>query len=79
VTHYTIRYRSFRSGGWTFFSQEVRHPLIAKAGLPGYNGELIGPNNVSLWVDGGGPFFVPAYLNMEPDSSCVSAHRNRRA
>ncbi len=80
VSHYTIRYRQFGSGStWTPFSHVLRHPLIAKAGLPGYDGEVIGPHLVNLHVDGGPPVQVPAYLNIENDTSFVSTHRDRRA
>ena len=80
VTHYTIRYREFGVGAaWTFFSQELRHPLIALAGTPGYNGELIGPHTVSLHVDGGPATPVSSYLNIESNVLYVSTHRDRRA
>lgn len=80
VTHYTIRYRQFGSGNaWTPFSQELRHPLIAKAGLSGYDGELIGPHYVNLHVDGGPKSQVSAYLDIEDNSLYVSTHRDRRA
>jgi hypothetical protein len=79
VTHYTIRYRPFASGGWTFLSQELRHPLIALAGTPGYNGEIIGPHQVSLHVDGGPAALTSAYLNIESNGLFVSTHRDRRA
>ena len=80
VTHCTIRYRQFGVGGaWTPFSHSLRHPLIAKAGLPGYNGELIGPHTVGLKVDGGPKVQVPAYLNIESNIAYVSTHRDRRA
>ena len=80
VTHYTIRYRQFGSGDpWTFFSQGLRHPLIAKAGLPGYDGELIGPHQVSLHVDNGPAALTSAYINIESDVLYVSTHRDRRA
>lgn len=79
VTHYTIRYRAGASGPWTFFSQELRHPLVAQAGNPGYDGELIGPNLVSLKVDGGAAALAPAYTNIESNGLFVSTHRDRRA
>jgi hypothetical protein len=80
VTHYTIRYREFGvSAGWTLFSQELRHPLISKAGLPGYNGELVGPHTVNLHLDGGPAVLIPSYLNIESDVLYVSTHRDRRA
>jgi len=80
VTHYTLRYREFGVGAsWTLFSQELRHPLISKAGMPGYNGELIGPHNVNLHLDSGPAVLVPSYMNIESDVLYVSTHRDRRA
>lgn len=80
VTHYTIRYRELGSGDpWTMYSQELRHPLIALAATPGYDGELIGPQPVSLHVDGGPAVLAPAYEDIETNVLYVSTHRNRRA
>ncbi len=80
VTRYTIRYRAFGSGNpWISFSQELRHPLGAKAGQPGYNGELIGPHSVNLHVDSGPHALAPSYLNIEGNALYVSTHRDRRA
>ncbi len=80
VTRYTIRYRAFGSGSaWTHFSQEVRHSLIARAGNPGYNGEVIGPHAVNLHVDGGPLALTPSFLNIEGNPLYVSTHRDRRA
>jgi len=79
VTHYTIRYRSFGGSLWTFLTHELRHPLISMVGVPGYNGELIGPHLVNLHVDGGPLALVPAYLNIESNNLYVSTHRDRRA
>lgn len=79
VTRYTLRYRELSSGAWTFFSQELLHPLIAKVAVPGYSGELIGPSLVNLHVDGGPATPTPSYLNIESNAAFVSTHRDRRA
>lgn len=79
VVRYTIRYRRFDSGAWTFFSQELRHPEVAKVGIPGYSGTLIGASLAPLHVDGGPAVFTPSYENIETNSLYVSTHRDRRA
>lgn len=79
VERYTIRYRPHASGAWTFFSQELRHPEVAKVGVPGYSGTLIGASPASLHVDGGPAVLVPSYENIESNPLYVSTHRDRRA
>ena len=79
VKTYTIRFRRLGTTPWQFFSQEYRHPKIANIGIPGYSGELIGPNLTPLHVDGGPAVIVPAYTNIETDASFVFTHRDRKA
>jgi len=79
VKTYTIRFRQFGTFAWQFFSQAYRHPKIANIGIPGYNGELIGPHLTSLHIDGGPAVLAPAYLNIESDPAFVLTHRDRKA
>jgi hypothetical protein len=57
----------------------LKHPQVAKVGIPGYDGEIIGPSATSLNVDGGGPVSVAGYQNIENDASYVFTHRTRKA
>jgi len=55
------------------------HPQIAKIGIPGYSGDLVGPQlGVSLNIDGGPAQLAPAYLNIENDPIWVFTHRDRK-
>jgi hypothetical protein len=79
VKTYTIRHRLLGTTTWQFYSEVLKHPQVAKVGLPGYDGEIIGPASTSLNVDGGGAVNVPAYTNIESDVSYVFTHRSRKA
>jgi hypothetical protein len=80
VTHYTIRFRPHGTSAWSFFTETYIHPQIAKIGIPGYSGDLVGPQlGVNLMIDGGPAQLAPAYLNIESDPAWVFAHRDRKA
>lgn len=79
VKTYTIRHRVLGTTTWQFYSEVLKHPLVAKVGLPGYDGEIIGPASTGLNVDGGGVINVPAYENIESDIAYVFTHRTRKA
>lgn len=79
VKTYTIRYRPLGTSTWNFFTQEYKHPKIASIGLPGYDGDTIGPITTPLHIDGGPADPSPAYTNIENDVSFVFTHRNRKA
>jgi hypothetical protein len=80
VTQYTIRFRPVGAGPWSFFTETYIHPQIAKIGIPGYSGDLVGPQlGVNLQIDGGPLQLAPAYLNIESDPAWVFTHRDRKA
>jgi hypothetical protein len=80
VTHYTIRFRPHGTMAWNFFTETYIHPQIAKIGIPGYSGDLVGPQlGVNLQIDGGPAQLAPAYLNIENDPAWVFTHRDRKA
>lgn len=83
VTQYTIRYRrrlpNMTWTGWAFFQQEYRHPLIAKIGLPNYNGDLVGPWDRTVQVGGGTAVLAKVYDNIESNSAWVFSRRDRKA
>lgn len=80
VTHYTIRFRQHGTTSWNFFTETYIHPQIAKIGIPGYSGDLVGPQlGVNLQIDGGPAQLAPAYLNIENDPAWVFTHRDRKA
>ena len=84
VKFYTIRYRKLGdvgAGSWKFFAQQYAHPKIANLGIPGYSGDLVGPDPAipALQIDAGPPIKVPAYHNIESDPAWVLTHRDRKA
>ncbi len=83
VTQYTIRFRRrLPNRSWTsgaFFQQEYRHPKIANIGLPNYNGDLVGPFDRSLAIDGGPLVQAKAYDNIETNAAWVFTRRDRKA
>jgi hypothetical protein len=80
VKYYTIRFRPGGVGAWSFFTETYIHPQIAKIGIPGYSGDLVGPQlGVNLQIDGGPLQLAPAYLNIETDPAWVFTHRDRKA
>lgn len=79
VTLYTIRFRKHGDTDWQFFHESYTHPLIAHLGIPGYSGDLVGPHDSSLAVDGVPTNHVPAYLNIESDNAWLFTHRDRKA
>jgi hypothetical protein len=80
VAYYTIRWRPHGTTDWNFFTETYIHPQIAKIGIPGYSGDLVGPQlGVSLQVDGSPAQLAPAYLNIENDPAWVFTHRDRKA
>ncbi len=67
IRHYTIRYR--KSGSvWQFVNEQYRHPLFSKRHVLFYNGEVTGPFNTGLKVDGGPVQVVPAYKNIQAEA-----------
>lgn len=80
VTYYTIRHRRHGTTGWNFFLEKYTHAQVAKIGIPGYSGDLVGPlPGISLHIDGGPAVPAPAYLNIENDNTWVLSHRDRKA
>ena len=80
VKYYTIRFRPHGPGDWSFFTETYIHPQIAKIGIIGYSGDLVGPQlAVNLQIDGGPLQLAPAYLNIENDPAWVFTHRDRKA
>ncbi|HEV2722832.1 MAG TPA: hypothetical protein VG323_22600 [Thermoanaerobaculia bacterium] len=78
VTWYTIRYRHSASEDWSYFTENFR--ALKKVHPPGiYNGELIGPFERTLTVDGSADPHAKAYMNIENDDSYVEAHRSLKA
>jgi len=65
VVKYTIRIRRAGTPGWTFVSENYKHPKYSKRNLPGYIGDDVGPFPTSLHVDGGSSVTVPAYTNIQ--------------
>jgi hypothetical protein len=79
VTQYTIRYRRSPSEPWTFFQESYLYPQIGHEGDPNYSGEIIGPIDRNLTVDGVAGTAAKAYRNIENDATFVVAHRTRKA
>ncbi|MBI2862044.1 MAG: hypothetical protein HYX89_04420, partial [Chloroflexi bacterium] len=83
VTQYTIRFRrrlpNMSWTPWGFFQQEYRHPKIANIGLPNYSGDLVGPYDRVLNIDGGPAVQAKAYDNIENDTAWVFTRRDRKA
>ncbi|MBX9785101.1 MAG: hypothetical protein K2X48_17580 [Chitinophagaceae bacterium] len=67
IRHYTIRFRK-PGKPWQFVNEQYRHPKFSKRFLPFYNGDVTGPYNTSLKVDGGAPVIVPAYINIQAET-----------
>ncbi len=81
VKYYTIRHRKHQLPflGWNFFQEKYTHPFIAHLGIPGYTGDLVGPQaGVQLHIDGGPKVDAPAYLNIESDGAWLFTHRDRK-
>lgn len=66
IRHYTIRYRK-PGGSWQFVNQQYRHPKFSKRNNPFYSGDVTGPFNTSLNVDGAGAVIAPAYINIQAE------------
>jgi hypothetical protein len=66
IRYYTIRYRK-PGATWQFVNQQYRHPKFSKRNIPFYSGDVTGPFNTSLNVDGGGAVTVPAYTNIQAE------------
>ena len=65
IVAYTIRIMRAGDPGWTFVSENYKHPKFSKRNLPGYIGDDVGPFATSLHVDGGASVTVPAYTNIQ--------------
>lgn len=63
IRWYTIRVRRSGTPGWTYVSQNYKHPRFSKRNLPNYIGDDVGPfyPNVGGTLDG----TVPAYINIQ--------------
>jgi hypothetical protein len=65
IAWYTIRIRRAGAAGWTFVSENYKHPLYSKRHNAGYIGDNVGSFPVSLHVDGAALITeVPAYKNI---------------
>lgn len=67
IRSYTIRYHK-PGAGWQFVNEQNRHPLFSKRNQLFYNGEVTGPFNTALKVDGGPLQVVPAYKNIQAEA-----------
>jgi hypothetical protein len=78
---YTIRFRRLGESAWNFFQEKYTHLEIAKLGIFGYTGSLVGPDPaIPALVVGGAPAAkVPSYHNIENDPAWVLTHRDRKA
>ncbi len=81
AVYYTIRFRKLGEVKWNFFQEKYTHLEIAKLGIPGYTGSLVGPDPAipALQIDGGPAALSPAYHNIESDMAWVLTHRDRKA
>jgi len=81
AVYYTIRFKKPGDADWSFFQEKYTHLKVANLGIPGYTGDLVGPDPAipSLHVDGGPAVAVPAYHNIENDPAWVLTHRDRKA
>jgi hypothetical protein len=81
AVYYTIRTKRPTDLNWSFFLEKYTHLKIANLGVPGYTGDLVGPDPAipALHIDGGSAVKVPAYNNIENDPAWVFTHRDRKA
>ncbi len=81
AVYYTIRYRKLGDTAWNFFQEKYTALEVAKLGIPGYTGSLVGPDPgiPALHIDGGAAVKAPAYNNIESDPAWVLTHRDRKA
>lgn len=80
IRWYTIRIRRSGTLGWTYVSENYKHPKFSKRNLPGYNGDNVGPFPTTI---AGAPD-IPAYKNIRyelhtgaPDTDWENAHIDR--
>lgn len=73
VKQYTIRWRRHTGGdSFHFFTESLLHDKPANLGLPDYIGDLVGPHDSSLHIDGLAAVTAPAYFNIENDPAWAS-------
>ncbi len=79
--YYTLRYKKPADLTWSPFQEKYTHLKIANLGIPGYTGDLVGPDPAipALHIDGGAAIPYPAYHNIENDPAWVFTHRDRKA
>lgn len=68
IRWYTIRYRRDGESDWKFFQQTYRHPRQSHLNWPAYDGDLVGPFDHALQVDGGTAQTVKAYKNIQVEA-----------
>jgi hypothetical protein len=80
IRWYTIRIRRAGTAGWTYVSENYKHPKFHKRNLPGYNGDDVGPFPTTIV----GVANTPAYKNIRyelhtggPDTDWENAHIDR--
>jgi hypothetical protein len=80
IRWYTIRIRRAGTPGWTFVTENYKHPKFSKRNLPGYTGDDVGPFPRTI---AGFPN-TPAYKNIRaelhtggPDTDWENAHIDR--
>ncbi len=65
IKWFTVRIRRSNTFGWTYVSQNYKHPKFSKRHLPGYIGDNVGP----FYPNAGGTLngTVPAYINIQKE------------
>lgn len=81
VVYYTIRHRKLGDVNWIPYQEKYTHLEVAKLGIPGYTGSLVGPDPAipPLQVGGGPAVSTSAYHNIESDAAWVLTRRDRKA
>ena len=79
IRYYTIRYKRPGESLWKLYQEPYKHQKQANIGRPGYDGDLVGPFDISLSVDGGPKAPTKAYDNIKVLSSWIGTHLLRKA
>lgn len=81
AVYYMIRIKRPTDLNCSIFLEKHTHLKIANLGVPGYTGDLVGPDPAipALHVDGDSAVKVPAFNDTENDPAWVSTHRDREA
>jgi len=63
IRWYTIRVRRSGTSGWSYVTQNYKHPKFSKRNLPNYHGDDVGPfyPSVGGTLDG----TIPSYINIQ--------------